>query len=259
MDSYLVMPNGSRLEGIKYYDIADAAMQIVNTRIKEDEGLKNKFDEFKKDYKHFEPFLDFLIIHMGFKFINPFVIEEGYFYGKDGKLIYVEHPNEISKKEREYPKSDDKSLSIDNFSVDNATISVISPEGLCYKFKRESGYFHAMFFELILMNKMIYKKELYEDYKTCMMSKNDVYYNINAYFRDRLGYLQAAIYDDKTGHVLYNEDLKTGYIDGIINGIHEMYPKVGFESSHIPSNMIEEAKDMKSEMSEIYDGRRIRF
>ena len=47
MDSYLVLPNGSRLEGIKYYDIADAAKQIVNTKIKDDENLKNKFNEFK--------------------------------------------------------------------------------------------------------------------------------------------------------------------------------------------------------------------
>ena len=64
MDSYLVLPNGSRLEGIKYYDIADAAKQIVNTKIKDDENLKNKFNEFKKNYKYFEPFLDFLIIYM---------------------------------------------------------------------------------------------------------------------------------------------------------------------------------------------------
>lgn len=259
MESYLEMPNGKKLEGIKYYDIADAAMQIVNTRISEDEVLNNKFNEFKKDYKHFEPYLDFLIIHMGYIFYNPFIVEEGYFYGRDGKLVYVEHPNDVSKKERIYPKSDDKSLRIDNFSVDSATISVISPEGLCYKFDRESGYFHGMFFELILMNKMIYKRRLYEDYITCMMNKSSVYYNINVYFRDRLGYLQAAIYDDNTGHVLYNEELKTGYIDGIIKGIHEMYPKVGFEASHIPYNMIEESNEMKEEMSEIYDGRRIRF
>ena len=72
MESYLEMPNGKKLEGIKYYDIADAAMQIVNTRISEDEVLNNKFNEFKKDYKHFEPYLDFLIIHMGYIFYNPF-------------------------------------------------------------------------------------------------------------------------------------------------------------------------------------------
>ncbi len=260
MDSYLVLPNGSRLEGIKYYDIADAAKQIVNTKIKDDENLKNKFNEFKKNYKHFEPFLDFLIIYMGFKFMNPFVIEEGCLYGKDGDLHYIMYPfDKIHRKDIIYPKSDDISLGIDTFSSDNLADSVVSPEGLCYKLNRENGDFHEMFYEVILKNKMIYKRKLYEDYITCMKNNSMVYYNINAYFRDRLGFLQVVKYPDDSGHILFDHELKSGYVDGMLKGIKEMYPKMSFEESHISNDMIDECNDMKSEMSDIYDGRRIRF
>ncbi len=178
---------------------------------------------------------------------------------KDGKLIYAEYSNDTLLEEREYPKSDNKSLGIDTFSVDTFADSVISPDGVAYKFDRSKGGSHGRVFELILMNKMSYNKMLYNDYITCMNEKSNVYYNINAYFINRLGYLQAVKYSDNTGRIIYNFELKGGFVDGLLKGVHEMYPKIHFEEAHIPSELIEEAKDMKSEMSDIYDGRRIRF
>lgn len=258
MESYLEMPNGNRLEGIKYYDIADAAMQIVEIKITEDEDLRMKFNEFKKDYKHYEPYLDFLIIYLGYKFIKPFCTEEGYLYGLNGELHYLMHPyDEIHKTDIIYPKSDDKSLGINSFSVDELDDSVISPDGLCYKLNRDNGDYHQMFYEVILMNKMISNKKIYEDYITCMKENSMVYYNINAYFRDRLGFLQVVKYPDNSGHIIYNAELKDGYVDGMLNGIKGMYPKIMLEENNIPSNMVEECNNMKAEMNNIYEGRRI--
>ncbi len=258
MDSYLIMPNGNKLEGVKYFDILDTAKYIVEYKIKEDINLKNKFNEFKMDYKYFEPYLDFLIIHLGYKFMNPF-FDEGILYGEDGELRYKMYPENNPKDYIVYPKSDNKSLGIDTFSVDTFADSVISPDGVCYKFDRTKGGYHGRVFKLILMNKMSYSKILYNDFITCMNEKSNVYYNIDAYFINRLGYLQAVKYSDNTGRIIYNNELKGGFVDGLLKGVHEMYPKVHFEETHIPSELIEEAKDMKSEMIDIYDGRRIRF
>ena len=44
----------------------------------------------------------------------------------------------------------------------------------------------------------------------------------------------------------------------MLKGIHEMYPKINIEPD-FSSDMIDECIEMKSEMSDIYDGRRIRF
>lgn len=258
MDSYLITPDGSEMHNFKYYDIADTAKQIVEYKINEDINLKRLFEDFKKDYKYFEPYLDFLLIHLGYKFMNPF-FDVGILYGENGELRYKMHPEDKPKDYMLYPKSDNKSLGIDTFSVDTFSDSVISPDGVAYKFDRSKGGYHGRVFELILMNKMSYNKMLYDDYITCMNEKSNVYYNINAYFINRLGYLQAVKYPDNTGRIIYNFELKGDFVDGLLKGVHEMYPKIHFEETHIPAEIVEEANDMKSEMSDIYDGRRIRF
>ncbi|MBP3766534.1 MAG: hypothetical protein J6G98_05080 [Bacilli bacterium] len=257
LNSYLMKPNGEVIN-IEYYDIADKAMDIVNSMISNNENLKLEFEQFKIGYNHFDPFLDFLIIHLGFVFVNPFCTEEGYLYGKSGELHYVLNPfDEKHKKDMIYPKSDDKSLGIDMFSVDKLCDCIIDNYGRVYNINRDNGDFHGMYYEIVLMNKMIENKRLYEDYKTCTNEYDELYYVINAYFRDRLGYVQVVKYPDDTGHVLCNSELKSGYIDGVIKGIKEMYPNMNVEYSHIPLEIVDECKDIQSEVSDIYASRRI--
>ena len=58
---------------------------------------------------------------------------------------------------------------------------------------------------------------LYEDYLRCYKEDSEIYYLINAYFKDRLGYLQVVKYDNNSGHIIYNADLASGYIKNMLD------------------------------------------
>ncbi len=257
-ESYFLTPSGKRMPGIKYYELEETAKQIVDLYLEKDDNLKQSFDSFKKDYIHYSPYIDFLICKLNYKLINPFITEEGYLYGKDEKIIYVQNAfDDKYRKTLEYPKASDKDLHIERVNIDNIEDSIIDPNGNCYILNRESSEFHQQYFETILLHKMAKNKELYEDYIKCIKEYNDIFYLINVYFRDRLGYLQVVKYPNGSGHILYNDQLKDDYITNLLSSIKDFYPNISLEKSIIPEELIDSSIEIKNEMSDIHESRRI--
>lgn len=256
MYSGLVSATGKEFEQFKYYDIGDQAEQLVKIYIERDPNLKEEFIEFKKDYTHFKPYLDFLICRLGYQFKNPF-LTEGTLYGKNGEIYY-----KSTDLEYKYLKASDSDLNISHVNIDNIVDSIIDPEGLCYTIDRKEGQYHEQYFDTILMHRMISNKELYCDYIKCKNEYENIYYITNAYFRNRLGYLQVVKYPNGSGHILYNSDLATSYIKGLLNSVKEFYPNIQLNDDEIPEELIDDARNMRDEvidieMSELYEGRRL--
>lgn len=256
--SYLLTPTGQVVKNINYYEFEDIARQIVDLSLRENPNLKLNFDEFKKNYTHYSPYIDYLICKLNYQFINPFVTEEGCLCSKGNRLFYVQYAlDDKFRTITEYPKASDKDLHISHVSIDSIDNSIIDPNGICYTLDRKKDEVHQQYYETILMHKMINNKMLYEDYVKCSSEYSDTYYLINTYFRDRLGYLQVVKYLGDSGYVLYNEQLKESYINNLLSSINDFYPNMSLEKSILPDELIESSIEIKNEMSDIYEGRRI--
>ena len=69
-------------------------------------------------------------------------------------------------------------------------------------------------------------------------------------------------YPNGSGHILYNSDLATSYIKGLLNSVKEFYPNIQLNDDEIPEELIDDARNMRDEvidieMSELYEGRRL--
>ena len=255
--SCLITPSGKSFSNIKYYELANIAKQIVEIYIKKSEVIKSKFEEFSKGYSYFEPYLDFLICYLGYKITNPFIIDDGILSGDTDKFIYTMYPNSDDRKQIVYPRANDIELGIDHFSIDNISDSIIESSGRCYKINRQKNFIHQYIYEIILFEKATKSKILYDDYLECYNEKSEIYYLINAYFKDRLGYLQVVKYDDESGYIYYNKDLSSGYIINLLDSIKQFHPNIDIIPSFLPNNLIESSKKIKNEMSGFYESRRI--
>lgn len=204
-----------------------------------DQNVRNKnlFNEFKKDYSYFKPYLEFAIIHLGYKIINPLIIEESILISKDEQLNNISH-NSVNNTESiyKYKKCIDKNYDIEKLNCNNIKNGILTPDEYQISIVRETEQYHEQLFEIILIQKIIYDEFLYNDYKDCMTKRSDDFYNINSYFRNRLGYVQICCYEDMTGFFLCNKYLDNN-IKKTIETVIKKYPK-----------MIKEEEDVENEL-----------
>lgn len=218
-ETYLIDELGNNIK-IPYYEIGAFAKEKVNEYIKDSINAKD-FEDFRKNYTVYEPYFDYLICKMHYKIENPFIFSSGTLMGKNDRFIYK------NLLEYNYPKVSDTDLKIAPFNIEQIADEIIDPLGIVYKIDRTRDITHEETYEIILMEKMINNKRLYEDYVQSKTLDPDTYYNINAYFRNKLGYAQMTVYKDgKSGFILSNPDVAPEYIQNIVRTIENMHPDI---------------------------------
>ena len=255
--NYLIGPNGEPFKNVEYYEMADAAKHIINIYIEKDENIRKKYEEFKKDYSYFNPDIDFILCHLGYKINSPFIVDDGILEGSKEGLIYTSHPNTEDSQTYNYPRATDKDLGIKELKVKDIEASIISPSGMYFEVNREKNYIHQYLFEIIMLQLASKSKKLYEDYLEHYDENDELYYVINAYFKNRLGYIYSQKYLNNSGYIFYNNELLNDRIKGIIKNIKNIYPAMELTPSNLPSNVVTSSKNMMNEMSDIRASRRI--
>lgn len=240
---------------IPCYEIGKYFENIVNKYIDENENNKQIFKQFESNYSYFEPYLDFCLCQLGYKILNPFGIEQSILYGK-GNTIYNE-TLEADKVISEYPKAENITFNIGRANFEDLKDGIIMPNGLKYETSDIIG--HNKIFEMLLIQNMIYNKMLYEDYIKCRTNPDysDIYYNISSYFRNRLGTIQVVIYPDKNGYILVNKMLQDDFMTNFLNSVKEFYPNIEINPSDLPPELYESSLEMKEEIGEVYENRRL--
>jgi hypothetical protein len=157
IDSYIVFPNGKERK-CKYYDIEYLCQKIINDLISTDEQIKNKFEEYKKNYTYFSPYFDFLLFELNYKIKNPFNLENSILYA-DKKMICLEHNN---LKTEIFTKSDDITIGLEKLDVSNleksmvdSNLNAIKPQGMKW---------HLYISRFILNHYFIQDAKLYKEY-----------------------------------------------------------------------------------------------
>lgn len=256
MKKYLISPNGKPFKNVEYYELADAAEHIIKIYCEKDENIKKKYEEFKKNYTFFNPDIDFLLCHLGYRLNYPFITDDGVLYGNENGLKYILHPNTEDEIVFNYPTASDKDLGIKRLEVEKLDPCVISPNGTYYAVDRSKGYIHQYIFETILLQISSKNKKLYEDYLEHYDINDELFYIVNAYFKNRLGYAYVQQYDNKSGYIFYNKELINERVYNIIKTIKAVYPTISLEPESIPYKEVLSAKNMMNEMSERRESRR---
>ena len=257
MKSYLIGPNNKPFANVEYYELADAANHIINLYCEKDENIKKKYEEFKKDYTYFNPDIDFLLCHLGYKLNYPFITDDGILCGNEDGLKYIMHPDTQDEKTYNYPTASDKDLGIKRLKVENLKSSVIDPNGIYYEVDRDKNYIHQYIFEIILLQKASKNKKLYEDYLDHYDINDELFYIVNAYFKNRLGYAYVQQYENKAGYIFYNKDIINNRVYEIIKSIKNVYSTMELTPSSLPYDMISSTRNIMNEMSDTHESRRL--
>lgn len=226
IESGLITPNGEKII-IPYYEVGSYLRKIIDNYISLNDTNKKLFDDFKKDYKRFDPDIDFCLCVLGYKLYNPFLFDNKIIEGNGNYLADSDNKNIV------YKKSTNLDLKIDNVSSDNLKDCVIDSYGTKFEIDRENSFHHEQLFELLLMQYMKDDKQLYDDYIDCRENKSEFFPTINSYFRNKLGFLQVVVYEDNSGYVLYNQALLSEYKENLLSSIKDFYPKIQFEPDYI--------------------------
>lgn len=255
-----IQENGNNIN-IPYYEIGNYLEKVVDDFISLSSQNKDLFDLFKQGYNHFNPYLDFAITYLGYKIKNPLIIKESILYGFDDKI--ANQSSNLKIKPKIYKRLTDENYKIDNVNIEQLKDCLIAPNGLKYEANRNENINHEELYEILLIEKMIYDKKLYDDYIYCMTNPNMqyAYLNIGRYLRGRLGFIELVIYGNQSGLMRYNKDLIDDYFYNLRRGINDNYPNiVDIEeslSSYLNSEQIEQAKEIRCEIGEKHESRRI--
>lgn len=245
MESGLIDSNGQKII-IPYYEIGSVAKKIVTDYVNLNGSNKEEFKKFCMNYTHYEPYLDFIILKLGYGIINPFVQEKGILFENDSRFAYLKNVNFIDKKTpyKHYPSSSDEDLKIVPLSVDDLEDSIISPDHTYYKIDRKKGMAHEDYFKIIFMEFAINNNILYEDF----VSYNS---DVDIYFVNRLGFLHIIIYEDG-GNIVYNKNLVDNNMKKLFRKIKKRYRYIEFNDDSVFYNYnIDESLNMKEEMSDL--------
>ena len=251
-----VIDNNGLMYEVPYYEIGLLSEKIVSSFISKSIENKKIYDEFKENYSSLNPSFDFMISKMEYKILNPFIFEQTIMYYKDG--LIVDETLDEDKVIRTYPLCNNNNFCIKNLSIDNLLTSVISPEGKTINVNRNIELTHDKIYEMILIHEMIYNKKLYEDYIFCRTNKeySDIFYNISSYFINRLGFLRTVVYDDKSGFILLNKQIKNEYIDKFLFSVKEFYPDIEISYYNISDDLIEQTNQIIEEVGDLGEYRR---
>lgn len=262
-ESGLITPEGEIIH-IPYYEIGKYIENVVIKYI--DENLDNKelFELFKQGYNYFSPYFDFAIMCLGYKMINPLVVEQSTLYAKDGEM--VNKPNNLLP-ESHYDRVTDFNYHIGKVNTDNLRDCVLSGDLIQFEVNRDKKRYHQDVYEIILIEKMIYNEILYKDFLLCMTNPKykNIYPNIDCYFRGRLGFAHVVVYEDKSGYIIYNKDLKSKHLDSFLFELKSSYPQIDPEndvenlSYFFSEEEIKKILEFKQEIGEINECRRIQF
>lgn len=263
-NSELISPNGESIR-IPYYEIGNYLENVVNHFVNENSDNKDLFEIFRQEYSYCLPYFDFAIACLGYKMKNPLITKESILYAKDGKITH-ENINSTLKP-TVYNRMTDLNYNIEKANVELLTDCIISPNGIKYEVDRNRNFHHQDIYEILLIETMIYNKNLYEDFLNCMTNKEyqDIYYDINPYFRGRLGFSQVVVFENKSGFIIYNNDLKDEKLTNFLSNVKSFYPEIDIEnnveylSPYFNEDEIRKAIEIKQEIGEMYESRRIRL
>jgi hypothetical protein len=179
---------------------------------------KNIYEKFKEDYKTFNPNLDFLLSNMGYLLELPFN-EDILLTGLEDNLIDL---NTFRKKYQYiYPRVTEKNLNIHKLGVDNVESGMIDPNGILYSIDKKD-ITHLQVCELLTLHMIMNNEEIYQKYLENKHKYNDPI----AFLVNELGFVRVVVYPNKSGIILYNEDIASGYIKGMINSVKDFYPEI---------------------------------
>lgn len=243
----IITPQSENLD-IPYYEIGIFFESIVSRFIESNKINQEIFYEFQKDYHYFNPYLDFALLHLGYKIQNPFMKEESILMGRNNYLIEI-YPN---SKIKTYLKATDENYKIQHIGIDSIEESFISPMGIQFIINRDQEMNHLEVAKIFLLEKMIYNKSLYENFSDYI--KN--YSRIENYLV-RIGFLQLAKMTSNSGLVIYNQSLEDDFIRNLLNGIQEYYPNISVIPIQLEEHEIVSAQEMKEDVGEKYESRRI--
>lgn len=241
-EPYLINATGQGIQ-IPYYEIGSYAEKVVNEYINLSDENKLEFQEFQEDYVYFKPYFDFLISHLGYKFVNPFISKVSVLTYKDGYFMDSSIPNMP-----QIPLATDENYKINFLSVSSISSSIISPNGFCFKVQKNKSIYttYEKVLKMILIEKMIYDKKIYDNYINSINNlSSDFEHNIYNFF-EYLGYIRLDVFNDNTGFVSYDSLNLTDTTSQYLLAIEKLYPKIHLIDQNI-----------KKQESDLYEGRRL--
>lgn len=228
-ESGLITPSGETIN-IPYYEIGNYAKNICQNYIKESTEHKVEFEKFAQNYHFFEPYFDFIMFHLKYKMINPFLNEDsiGYVIGKYfvTKTTSLNSKNKIEK----YTSTSDKDLQITNYKDTSLKEGFINSNGIGFKVNRIIDMGHPKLCEILLNQYMIHNKEIYDDYVNYIMKSN-----INAtpsriefYMIQTFSFVQMCIYDTEFGIIMYDDSKVIDWFEEFQNIFQSQYENIMF-------------------------------
>ena len=260
-----IRENGNNIN-IPYYQIGIFLEKVVDDFINLSIKNKDLFDLFKQGYNHFNPYFDFAITYLGYKLENPLIIEESILYGQNDEMVNERINSRMPKSY--YYRLTDENYKIEKVSPYYLSNCVIDSNGMKYEVDYLNNRHHDDLYEIILIENMIYNKNLYEDYVHCMSGDlhDFTYQSIARYFRGRLDFIQVGLVKiDGTDLYLVasKQGLETPYSEGFIDIVKDIYPSINIIEenycSFLSKEEIERANKIKQEVGEKYESRRIQF
>lgn len=259
-----IQENGNKIN-IPYYQIGIYLEKVVDDFIHFSSQNKDLFDLFKQGYHYFNPYFDFAITYLGYKMKNPLLTEESILYGENDELVNERIHSKIPNSY--YYRLTDNNYKIEKASPYYLSNSVIDANGIKYDVDYLNHRHHDDLYEILLIENMIYNKELYEDYIHCMSGElhDFTYQNVARYFRGRLDFVQVGLVKIDSNDfylVASKQGLKIPYSEGeFIDIVKDIYPSINIieenYSSFLSKEEIERDSEIKRTVGEKYEGRRI--
>lgn len=256
---------------MKYYDIYEFAKKKCFEYIHSSEENHNKFYWFSKEYKTFEPYLDFFLCHLGYAILNPLNYHNVIAYGTETSVIFKEIENQNNSlsilknadgfDENTYRRCNEIALNIRNYTTDIEDDGIILPTGKFLTVDRRIHQTHEMIATIILNQYLIKNKELYEDfvkyikeqYNNQGMTINESNYETTVinYLNKYLGCIWFVnLYTSY--NYLYNSALLTENTKSIIEALNLNEENIGIDITKEQEVNKEEIKKYKKIIQNIY-------
>lgn len=222
-EPYLVDKNNNLIK-IPCYEIGTFMKQIIENYINLNEKNKQEYEKFKNNYSHFNSDLDFLILKLGYKLINPLLTNNQDEIISKHNNIYLRHYNCETK----LSPVDNEHFIINQINMDSFQTSVVSNTGLQYSIY-PSSKIHVTHSEIcihILLDKILYNKESYLLYIKALEKDPHYKYDLEAFFISELGFLQIVRFSDDSGYIIYDSSKITEDLTMLLESIKNQYSKM---------------------------------
>ena len=196
----LISKNGKK-EKIPYYEIEQKCIEIIEHL---DSDMKQKFEEFKKDYHYFNPYFDFVIMILGYVIENPMGYTNSLLTFHDDKFYILKNMNyeKYCMGNVEYPKydffikSDDITLNIHKISTESKMYQddmVCLQNGIIdrqnYFLSINNLKFHQNLATLIVNQLIIKNRKIYYEFQ----KYDEFHLREMNFLEDKMGYIRLGI------------------------------------------------------------------